>query len=403
MLLSGCIFTDNQKLASKAALAKTNPPPMISASDALVANSRHKILIGIIDSGVDYNHPDLIQNIHYAFNPDGSVRGAGWDFLTNDPLPAPYVARTMDIDPNAPIRLRESSAVYRKFFSTVILSQPLLEKYFDADRATETEIEQMGHGTHVSGLASRGMPEIGIIPYRALPTNVLKSQAAIYQNAFRQLLAATSHAIESGARIINLSLGGAVPSKKDRMAKIYTEARERFDQLVKQNPNVIFVAASGNTEGEFVDLKSGHFPCGLNRPNVLCVTGSRRSGNGFVRASFSTEVDSSLRQIRAIGAGMSAVPTLNCASEYGLPDSEAVEAILSSKEEIEEYARQLMAGCSEPPLRKVMVGTSMAAPRAARELAIVWMENPQLTSVQAIDALISKHPNGIEVLLDQAQ
>mgnify|MGYP000138324984 CR=1 FL=1 len=36
------------------------------------------IIIAVIDTGVDYNHPDL-----YGFGPDGKVIG-GYDFIDND-------------------------------------------------------------------------------------------------------------------------------------------------------------------------------------------------------------------------------------------------------------------------------------------------------------------------------
>ena len=77
MISTGC-YSDNQNIISKADFLVGNPAPI--TRDFRGNNARHKVLMGVIDSGVDYNHPLLSNNIHFKLDPPGTPR-ARVDFI----------------------------------------------------------------------------------------------------------------------------------------------------------------------------------------------------------------------------------------------------------------------------------------------------------------------------------
>lgn len=140
------------------------------------------IKIAIIDSGVDYNHPNLAPNII-----------AGYDFQDNDGDP------------------------------------------FDSIGARNN-----GHGTHCAGVVgATGLipggvvgvsPQISIIPIRFLGQNG--------QGDLNMAVRAIDYAIENGAHVISASWGAAVVREK---VLPLLEAIKRADDR-----GIIFVAAAGN-------------------------------------------------------------------------------------------------------------------------------------------------------------
>jgi len=159
------------------------------------------IVVAVLDTGVDYNHPDLDGNIwqnadEIAGNGiDDDLNGfiddiRGWDFLYNDNYP-------MDLD------------VY-------------------------------GHGTHVAGLIAAERNDFGItgVAYNAkiMPVRVLSSFGSGEPN---NIAAGIRYAANNGANVINLSF------KKDD---------DTFNQLTDaiqyaNNKGSVVVMAAGNSGG----------------------------------------------------------------------------------------------------------------------------------------------------------
>jgi hypothetical protein len=159
------------------------------------------IVVAVLDTGVDYNHPDLDGNIwqnadEIAGNGiDDDLNGfiddiRGWDFLYNDNYP-------MDLD------------VY-------------------------------GHGTHVAGLIAAERNDFGItgVAYNAkiMPVRVLSSFGSGEPN---NIAAGIRYAANNGANVINLSF------KKDY---------DTFNQLTDaiqyaNNKGSVVVMAAGNSGG----------------------------------------------------------------------------------------------------------------------------------------------------------
>jgi hypothetical protein len=174
------------------------------------------ITVAVVDSGVDYTHPDLDSNIWVntreipgnGIDDDGNgfvddVRG--WDFVDNDNTPT-------DLD---------------------------------------------GHGTHIAGTIAAENNGFGItgVAYNAhiMPVRVLDATGS---GTYDNIAAGIRYAANNGANIINLSLGG--PTASDQITSAIQYATQRGS---------LVVVAAGNGSGS-----QPMFPANLaNLPGVLAV------------------------------------------------------------------------------------------------------------------------------------
>ncbi|MCS7016383.1 MAG: S8 family serine peptidase [Gemmatales bacterium] len=177
------------------------------------------IVVAVIDTGVDYNHPDLRNNIwrneaeipNNGLDDDGNGYvddSLGYDFVNNDPNPW----------------------------------------------------DDHGHGTHVAGIiGAEGNNGLGITGV-AWKTRlmVLKSLRNDGTGTVADAVRAIDYAIRMGARIINASWGGPVSSS------ILAQAVARAEQA-----GVLFVAAAGN-DGTNNDVQP-HYPSSYAYANILAV------------------------------------------------------------------------------------------------------------------------------------
>ena len=176
-----------------------------------------KIVVANIDTGIDYLHEDLRDNLWQ--NPDPNAADKfGYDFAQNDPDP-------MDVNE---------------------------------------------HGTHTAGIigatGNNGKGIVGVSQQISILTvkfihGTFGSTAAAIQSI--------DYAIKHGARIINASWGGYSEEEAENQGLI--EAIERAEKA-----NILFVAASGNDGGD--NDKRPMFPAGLNNPNIISVASVNERG-----------------------------------------------------------------------------------------------------------------------------
>ena len=124
-------------------------PQLIQADRAWDTAQGAGVVIAVVDTGVDFGHPDL----------QGQLLAGGYDFVNNDGDPA----------------------------------------------------DDHGHGTHVSGIAAavtnNGVGIAGIAPgAKILPVKVMNSSGSGASSALAEGIV---YAADHGAQVINLSLGGA--------------------------------------------------------------------------------------------------------------------------------------------------------------------------------------------------
>ena len=200
-----------------------------------ITHGSRDIIIGILDTGVDLNHPDLKDNLY--LNASDSIDGIdndgdgftdnyyGWDFANNDN------------DPSA---------------------------------------DKSGHGTMVAGFSSATTNnDIGIAGTgyncRYMPIKIFRSE----DNSFRNGYEAMVYAAEMGCDILNLSWGGeGAPSQY---------VQDIINYLVLEK-DVVIVAAAGNTPDEL-----DFYPASYD--NVLSVSSSDYTDAKADYATWSRFVD----------------------------------------------------------------------------------------------------------------
>lgn len=170
------------------------------------------ITIAIVDSGVDYGHVDLKRKLV-----------PGYDFVNSD-----SVAQ-----------------------------------------------DDYGHGTHVAGIAAAsGNNGAGIAGVswgaRIMPVKVLNSSGGGF---YSDVAAGIVWAVDNGAQVINLSLGGAFPSSVLQSAVTYA-----------YNRNVLMAASSGNTGSASVLYPARY-------PEVMAVGASNMSNQPASFSNYGPEVD----------------------------------------------------------------------------------------------------------------
>lgn len=145
-----------------------------------LATGSSSVTIAIIDSGVDMGHGDLAVKLV-----------AGYDFVNGDSIPQ----------------------------------------------------DDYGHGTHVAGIAAaltnNGAGIAGVSwGARIMPVKVLDSAG---NGSYSNVAAAIVYAVDNGAQVVNLSLGGSAYSLALETAVLYAYGN-----------NVLMVASTGNTASNFV-------------------------------------------------------------------------------------------------------------------------------------------------------
>jgi subtilisin family serine protease len=192
-----------------------------------ITTGSSNVVVAVIDSGIDFNHPDLAPNIwqNPGETPDNTIDDdgngyiddmQGWDFVDNDNNP---------IDPNSD-----------------------------------------SHGTHVAGIiAAKGNNTAGItgvcwtatiMPIRFLDT--------FGSGSIADEIAAIDYAIDNGAKIINASFGD------------YNYSQTEYDAISRANAaGVLLVAAVGN-DGINGDIFP-NYPSGYDLDNIIAVAATNQN------------------------------------------------------------------------------------------------------------------------------
>jgi len=319
----GCEEVDDQTIAIGKEWLAANPKPLIR--NFISINQNHKVIVAVIDSGVDYNQPYIADNIHFDLDEAGQPKSFGYDFIGKDYWASPYVARTLDLNPEADLKDAKATKNARMKAMDIIKREPKLASYLNPSRNVEQEIDSGAfHGTHVAGLMVYDEPQIGLLAYRVLPVNVkYKNGKKDYsaggtESVFKDILSAMALAIKSGARVINMSLAlkspslgglGGLLSDDDKTYKLWMNQVKNF---MESHKDVVFVAAAGN-EGKWVDNKVNlQIPCGISAANLICVGALDANGN---LASFSNIVLSEGVFVATLGVDVNSItPSLMCNS-----------------------------------------------------------------------------------------
>lgn len=388
---------DDQTIVTAERNYLANPP--VVARDFARINAQHKILVGIIDTGVDYNHPLLKENIHFKTNETFSwPTSFGYDVSAQDEWASPFIVRTSDYNPEMYEKEREKSLNDALFIKQLIAENPAFSKFLHPNRNVSQEIQTVAyHGTHVAGLASYDAPQIGILGYRVLPFSVKFKQGHPVQGDqgdlfIDQVIEGSHRAIQDGARVLNMSLGMIVErdyndAQKSNLSETQHKARlQKLREFALAHPNIVIVVAAGN-DGKWLnqDARIG-LPCGTQAPNIICVGATEENGN---LASFSNLLLTEGAFILGYGVNVvSTMPESMCASKAIVALKDTQDNIKSDQQK-QTLVKQMIEDCKDLAL-KPLSGTSMATPIIARQIAKVLIESPKLNGAQAIQTLLAQ-------------
>lgn len=294
----------------------------IDAHDFVSGIKGDGVVIAVVDTGVYYNHPHISPNIkvnsadrhgNFANGYDNDGNGyiddyAGWDFYNGDAYP----------------------------------------------------IDDHGHGTHVAGLSAGTLG--GIAPRaKILPIKVLSSQG---RGDLGTIAAGILYAIDNGADIINLSLGG--PAASEITAEIQNLLNKV--RLAKQN-DVLLIAAAGNGGNDGIgDCNDAApvYPASFDESNLVSVAALDSFNQLTSYSNFGGEsVHVAAPGGSTMNGGLLSLGMPNCFGECS--------------QNTQPYAKSS--------------GTSMATPIVAGLAALIKDAKPSLNHWQIIDIIMNTGEN----------
>ena len=394
LALVGCEISDNQRIIPADRTPIGNPAP--TAANFQENQKKHQILVGVIDTGVDYNHPLLAPHMNYELDAQGAPIGAGYDYVAQDSWPSPYIVRTGFMDPKASPERKKESETAIKNMTQASESTPELARFLVPTRNVEQEINGgLYHGTHVAGLATYDDVRIGLKGYRVLPRNIIGASMLNAEGVdvvAAQMTQAIDQATKDGVRVVNVSLGITSASKEQGYSEVVALSK-KFEAVARRNPGLLIVAAAGNSSAWIDGEVRVNIPCGIKAPNILCV-GSL--GANHKPSDFTNIVLSGADIVFTLGEDLiSTFPTAMLKTE-----NLTALATAKSDEDIQQAIKDLIK--DNVAANKDLVslsGTSMASPIVARAAAQMLATNPSLTPEAVIRELLSTgEPGNIGVM-----
>jgi subtilisin family serine protease len=383
-----CVPVDDQRLATSEMKKVANPTPTLVSPQQ---NQKHKVLVAVIDSGVDYNHPRLSQNIHYRYDESGRLVGTGFDFIGKDMWPSPYIVRTAQIAEKAKAGERKEAAEFIKGTTYFLSQHPEDSEYVNPMRAFDQENSAGAyHGTHVAGLIAYDNPSIGLLPYRVLPHN--KEWVEDNLSAESILPTAINQAVKDGAKVVNLSLGAGIPESQDANGAFVAMVAQ-LQKIIKANPQTVFVAAAGN-DGSWLDGERRlGYPCGVKAENLICV-GALDDQERLTEFTNVPLVEGAV--VYTLGKDvLSTMPTNMCwaierfdslASLHDATGNDHITdlIVMEMHDEVEKKCHQKRNDFG------YLSGTSMAAPLIAHVAAEILIRKPHLKGAQVIQEILGR-------------
>src|SRR5690242_142581 len=304
------------------------------------------VVVGVMDTGIDINHEDLVGNIWTNPSP-GSVAGFSGDINGYN--------------------------------------------FFDDNGNVINSNDAESHATHVAGIiGARGNNGIGvsgvnwnvkIMSLKFLQTTIVNGEivdsgdtkgaiaACGYAAEMRHLWETTGHTKGANIRAINASFGG------DKFAQSFQNAISELG-----NREILFVAAAGNFRDGSQELDNDRvsvFPAGYDVPNILSVAATDQNDQlaGFSHFG-ATTVDLGAPGVAVLSTTPPCVRVnIACAPDFPKPFTTTQDTY------------------------SFFDGTSMAAPHVTGAAALLWARDPSL-SVQQVERLLTLNGDVVPALLD---
>lgn len=265
-LTLGACFAPPQNFPVGSVLWNRANPDFEGAADAQAINAQHKVLVGVLDGGMDYNSKRLRQHIHVLPAQPGFIKpySLGWDTLGKDPFPFYAI-----FDP----------------------------KEGDNAKDISEDLQAKEHGTHVAQLVTLNDKRIGVVAIRILPIEAdeeqrpmpdgtgdsaildlllerakLQSKIKLTNRALDAIADGMAFAHANGMRIINMSIGLNIEEipEKDRGPVLEVLEKRVLARARTEWQDMMMIAAAGNEEAK-LEREGQSIPATLPLPNLIAV------------------------------------------------------------------------------------------------------------------------------------
>lgn len=327
-----------------------------------VAARKDRVIVGVVDFGVDYNHPSLAYKI---LRPDPKlIDEIGHKKVFDSIVKYRYrhsmvqeIKRIREEFPNVvgsrkTADMMESELAEAKdvVYRTAMGWDFVVEDHLPFDIAIYGRTGRpVSHGTEVTGVITSGTDDLVIVP-------VKKSEAMLLNDS-------AEFAIAKGARIINLSSGFGELKSYKHIRNHMSGALSEY-HFIKSNPDTLFVVAAGNFSRDLAD--NPFYPVVFDLPNLLAVTSVDASNrlSSFSNYGIAAHIAAPGEDVLSATPGVGMQMVKNGAGQVVL-DSRAIK----------------------PDAHAVGSGTSASAPIVTRVAGKILAVNPDLTPPQVISII----------------
>ncbi|NBX91738.1 MAG: hypothetical protein EBQ85_00730 [Proteobacteria bacterium] len=251
--------------------------PLVQPMKAGVSSCSKDVVVAVVDTGIDYTHPELRENLWVNAGESGP-----WTppVATNEVICRDKSCNGVDDDGNG-------------FIDDVI--------GWDFVNDVPLPFDTHGHGSHISGIiaasAANGVGLSGVCPrVRIMALKYYDSSGAGFNN-LQNTVKAFHYANKMGAKIINYSGGGSEAAAAERMA--LEDSRSK---------GILVVAAAGN-DGRSNDLLP-YYPASYPLDNIISVASINRQDQLLPSSNFG-------KIVQVAAPGLSILSTLP-GSRYGM-------------------------------------------------------------------------------------
>lgn len=331
------------------------PEAWSALEDSTTATGTREAVVAFVDTGIMYDHTDLAdamwtndEELNGEDSVDDDNNGYiddvyGWNFYASGNFS--WFEKTENAT--------RPGFDYGNWFNSNSSSNGN-NTYYNANSSTEDS-----HGTHGAGSVAAVNNSEGTVGVGSNANVKVMSVKALGGSdgtgTTESVVKGIQYAIDNGATIVNLSLGGE-------------EDDETLRSIIKNNPNVLFTIAAGNGDSNYKGVDNDSiptYPASYNYDNILCVANLQCDGT----LHYSSNYGATTVHLAAPGSDIYSTSTGDGSS------GTSNNSWFSSSPAISGY--------------EYMTGTSMAAPIVAGVAAMLYSKYDNCTTQAVREAILN--------------